>query len=1092
MSEEKQKQETASTSVFPLQAGESSAPAAQSEVGIVCVGGTAPQKWLEDFAVQLDEQYTDEDATSPIPDVLAIEHETQWMLAHPAQGTAKRLAAWRGLLAALLLWDSWKKDSSWPVLTLEDFSETEDAFIRTVRGALTASRRAEGLRLFALHAPGAEEKHPLALVSRETIISPAADMGDLSGILPPAVRWYDPAQGGFFDPCEQLPATERARLAAQLRLLARLCPETEASSAIQRFLSDLREEHRQARHALEAEEPTALRQLECRIKAVYALRHEADFAGFACQEEELPAAALAENPLVRCFLTDDAALAEQAAPDTQRLWCWQGVPIAVEDGELLLAPTGHPREQEALRTLRENLYLLENCSPGFRARLAEALTALQQETEAQAALMPQVRTLIAGWRTEVLAPLDISEQELHLTWPAPRCVPALALLLREYLGLDSPEITANPFSPLLTLADRAPEDVLGEASRRCVLPATMEHPACVALPPLSAALCQLLNEQTGGCRLAADKLVFAREFHAPTETVEAAFTLYRTVQEGKAAQTRTVVLHRTYTDRQINHVPFEALPTVAAWPCTAVQSPWRAYYLYAQRTDALDVWGFTGEAWRQGRVQTRFDRSWQVLRTDRFPSYAALRRGALGCGALLNLNRPREPRSLGSAVLALDPGAAGTAAAMALNGEIKPLTLENMQRVLLRGPFAGRCNEEFLPSAPLNGVCFSAWEAFAENAAQEPLLDGHRYMPAGMESACAMDAEGLRYGFGAGCRTEKAQETRGLFLRQLMTEAVLAAHAAGATDVSWRIALPEATRAQRQSYFTQTQTLAAQVSEDTDIPLTADVPPVQWAEENDAISAYFLHNDQLQAQASFLTLDIGGSSASLGLCSGAEGEYTAHFAIPMGMHTMLDGLRTHPERLTEDFDRVLDHPQLVREVRVLTKELAQTRDAGKGRLLLDLFLGGQLYPLSRHMNQYYEQNRCTYTQACLLQGFAELLTLLGAFRDQLGASADLPVCLAGRGALWLQRLSPELKENLGAFLSAGSGASAPTLYMSAAPKQEIAQGLLRLTRLHHDIPQEADTTDAPTVSEAAFLARFREALPQAAQRLQTESTASPT
>ena len=53
------------------------------------------------------------------------------------------------------------------------------------------------------------------------------------------------------------------------------------------------------------------------------------------------------------------------------------------------------------------------------------------------------------------------------------------------------------------------------------------------------------------------------------------------------------------------------------------------------------------------------------------------------------------------------------------------------------------------------------------------------------------------------------------------------------------------------------------------------------------------------------------------------------------------------------------------------------------------------------------------------------------------------------------------------------------------------QGLLHLTHLHHDTPQEADTTDAPTVSEAAFLARFREALPQAAQRLQTESTASP-
>ena len=76
MSEKKEKQEAASTSAFPPQAAESSAPDAQGEAGIVCVGGTAPQKWLEDFAEQLDAQYTDEDVTSPIPDVLAIEHET--------------------------------------------------------------------------------------------------------------------------------------------------------------------------------------------------------------------------------------------------------------------------------------------------------------------------------------------------------------------------------------------------------------------------------------------------------------------------------------------------------------------------------------------------------------------------------------------------------------------------------------------------------------------------------------------------------------------------------------------------------------------------------------------------------------------------------------------------------------------------------------------------------------------------------------------------------------------------------------------------------------------------------------------------------
>ena len=109
----------------------------QEKAGIQCDGNQKPREWLENFARFL--KTPGREVGYAIPDVLAIENETQWMLAHPAQGTAKRLAAWRGLLAALLLWDSWKKDSSWPVLTLEDFSETEDAFIRTVRGALTAS-----------------------------------------------------------------------------------------------------------------------------------------------------------------------------------------------------------------------------------------------------------------------------------------------------------------------------------------------------------------------------------------------------------------------------------------------------------------------------------------------------------------------------------------------------------------------------------------------------------------------------------------------------------------------------------------------------------------------------------------------------------------------------------------------------------------------------------------------------------------------------------------------------------------------------------------------------------------------------------------
>ena len=110
------------------------------------------------------------------------------------------------MLALLLLWDGWEKNDSWPELSLEDFSKTQDAFTCSVRNALSAHRREEGLRLFALRAPGEEEKHPLGLLSRYTLITPARrPRGPLPGCCPTPVRWYDAAQGGFLDPWRPAP-----------------------------------------------------------------------------------------------------------------------------------------------------------------------------------------------------------------------------------------------------------------------------------------------------------------------------------------------------------------------------------------------------------------------------------------------------------------------------------------------------------------------------------------------------------------------------------------------------------------------------------------------------------------------------------------------------------------------------------------------------------------------------------------------------------------------------------------------------------------------------------------------------------------------
>ena len=1081
-------------------------PGLHTETGIVTDGGAQPWRWLEDFALHLDAGDTEE-AGFAIPDALAVEQMTRRMLRQRTEAVDETAqGAWRGVLALLLLWDGWVRNDSWPTLTLENLTDAADPFTGSVRAAMSPERWAEGLRLFALNAPGEDEKHPLALVSRRTVITPAADMGDLNQVLPDCVTWYDRAQQRFTDPCDKLPASERGRLAAQLRLLIRMNEEQAAGSSLydaagglvtplRHFLEDLRQEHRQARAALEAGEEAAVRGLETRIKAVYALRHEVDFAGFTSWEEALPMAALTENALVRCFLPTDADLPEQGTSPTQTLWCWQGIPFAVEDGELLLAPTGHPREAEALRTLRENLFLLENCSPTFRAHLAERLSDLQGEMEGRQSLSAAVREQVAGWRTEVLAPLDISEQELHLTCPAQRCLPAFALLLREYLGLDDAEITANPFSPLLTLADNAPADALGDARLNgcCALPGTLYEPACMALPPLSAALCQYLTEQgrtAEGCALAAEKMTFTRDFSAQPERVEAAFTLCRVQREAHAELTRTVVLHRVYTDRQIYHVPAEQLPTVTVWPCVPFrQAQWRWYHVYVHRTEALDVWGYAQGVWRQGRVQAAPGRSWQVLRTETCPDYLVLRKGALGCGALPNLLPPCEVRRGESAVLALDFGTTGTAVAMAQGGSILPLKLDNLQRTLLHGPFAAPLGDEFLPNAPIGGVRFSVMETFTDDPAQwqEPLLDGHAFTPTSLMAICRKEGARLYYGLKWG-QEDYCRRLNALFLRQVMAEALLMAHLHGASDVSWRIAMPMALPlVRRQGYLRQMQELAQQVSEDTGVPLTPGIAPVQWAEEGEAVGAYFLHRDEVSG-AGFLTMDVGGGSAELGCWANGVGRTVS---LPLGAQSMLlEALLKNPARLTEDFGRVLDHPQLLRELKELVAQLTQANQndhPSKCRFLLDAFLGEQLNPLARHMNLYYEQGRCTYTQALLLLNFAFLLMLLGRLRAACGAAADTPVCLAGRGALWLYRLSPALKKALMPFLNMGQETDAEqALIVSAAPKQEVAQGLLTLTHLSDKPPTEEKAKGGQVQLPAGLLTRFlllfRQQFPQAAAR----------
>ena len=131
-----------------------------------------------------------------------------------------------------------------------------------------------------------------------------------------------------------------------------------------------------------------------------------------------------------------------------------------------------------MAALGENLLMLDSCSPGFRARLADRLTELCAQAAPRQTLLPRVRTLLGDWQRAAAEELDISEQELHLTWPPRRSAPAFALLLRNTWTWTTRRWSASPSRPCWTLVDGAAEDALGDKdlSACCRLPGTLAFP----------------------------------------------------------------------------------------------------------------------------------------------------------------------------------------------------------------------------------------------------------------------------------------------------------------------------------------------------------------------------------------------------------------------------------------------------------------------------------------------------------------------------------------------------------------------------------------------------------------------------------------
>ena len=351
--------------------------------GIVSDHNQRPREWLESLARYL--QTPGIDVSYSIPDVLSAEQQLRRLarltperaLAHPS------MAAWRAVLALLLLWDTWPQDGAWPALELVRLSDGGTAFSASVTAALSPARAPDGLWAFTLRGEGIPAR-PVALLSRAMAVVPAADPGDLGPLLPPCVTWYDRAQRRFLDPCARLCERDAAFLAARLALLCRLNEQPSLRSplydpaaglcgVLRPFLTDISRARGAWRDLLSRGDAQALDDLRARILAAHTL---ADTPAGVREETLHPQEAdPAANPLLRVVL---GPVPPAAADGGCVLYSLDGTAFARRSAFCLAEPARSRGEADALARLKRELALLEQHDAAWRGRAAATLRELAE------------------------------------------------------------------------------------------------------------------------------------------------------------------------------------------------------------------------------------------------------------------------------------------------------------------------------------------------------------------------------------------------------------------------------------------------------------------------------------------------------------------------------------------------------------------------------------------------------------------------------------------------------------------------------------------------------------------------------------------
>ena len=810
--------------------------------------------------------------------------------AMPAPGDTRDEADLRGLLAFLML-RPYRRSSGAEASLRSSLLHASGRDSLPVLDAWLEARGADRVCLFSLEAPPLSPV-PLALVLPGRLFLPARRSQAFPSVIPAFATWFDPDALRFRDPIPLLCPEDRSLLLSRLHELLALPAFAPESSSLADFLRAFAAD-------LEAFVPAAEDDfLLQRLRAACALEDLPAFADTVTRVQPVYERFLSSDPVCAALCGQPAFPAANPEEDPSPVWLWKGIPFARRSAACLLEGVHVPEEDHALSTLNQECLLLSSCSDDYREALCRNLQSLlSRYPDASEHARSQAFRLLSE------AEQPIPQKDTVLSWPWDPASPSVQTLLRECLGTNLAVPAALPFTEKLTVFPARGQDLIGDVllASQCILPAFVRPdadpdapvPASDAvLPPLHPSFAAALCRSPEGRTLVQPGLLRFERLETGsvrvTLTLEGAFTLR---------------MRRVYDAASLLSLFAQDLPTLAVWPAVPLPADaWHVYYVYARLSSGFSL-RVAGQSPEESWPEAEEARS--VLSLPSFPLSFTLCQGDTPVGSLLNLlPEPSLAPSPDTVTVSLDLGSSAASVMLSRRDLREPLHGPGVVRVLLSNPAlsADLLRREFLPAVPVSALLPAVVRLFRGVPGQEPVpfRDGMLLMASSMEDILALRQEPVYAALK--WDGEKGRSLR-LCLHQIMLLAAFQARTDGASALAWRFSLPDDLAPEgRESWMQLVQAVAVLVSHETALPFPDRQPPVAFATDSAALSAYFRLVAPEDTRGGFMTLDLGSATADLSLFLRGRDHAERSCQLPLGIHYMLlPSLLRDPDLLLRDF-----------------------------------------------------------------------------------------------------------------------------------------------------------------------------------------------